>query len=192
MWLLISRNRATRTPRNKYAIFSQACPAGSFALWCRRLGAFGSEALMKLVLSRQLLTRALALAALTVAGVGVPSAGATATGDPRAPRPGARGAVVRDANGMVREPRLIDTAEGIRVGDQGRAGARFQVTIPVCFPVITDGETGAVADSTIAAQMAAHNKAFADLRRGEDRFPVQARRRRPHGQRGVVQRRLGL
>jgi hypothetical protein len=73
----------------------------------------------------------------------------------------ARGGSIRDANGLVREPRLNDTAEEVPNGAKGKGGLRFRATVPIWFHVITDEATGAVSDDTITAQMQANNQGFA-------------------------------
>jgi hypothetical protein len=118
---------------------------------------------MNLTRPRRLLMLAVLLAATGVGGSAAPAADATVAHEPACgpAAASARAGVLRDANGVVREPQLNDTLEEVPDGAKGKGGPRFRATVPTWFHVITDGTTGAVSDDTIGAQLQAQNKGFA-------------------------------
>jgi hypothetical protein len=125
---------------------------------------------MKLVRLRRCLLALAVLPAAAFGGFAAPAAAPLAAAPPAAHDPAcvpaasgsaARDTSIRDARGVVREPRLMETAEEVPESAKAQGGPGFQVTVPVWFHVITDGATGAVSRDTIAAQMKANKAAFA-------------------------------
>ena len=92
--------------------------------------------------------------------------------------------------GIVREPELNQVHQDMPAAAKGKAGRNFKVTVPVYFHVITDGAAGAL---TNAADRRADRRAQQHVRgrrgRRRDRLQLQARRRHPDRQRGLVRRR---
>jgi hypothetical protein len=68
--------------------------------------------------------------------------------------------------GVVREPDLGQVHEDLPASAKGRAGKRFSGTVPVYFHVVTDGNTGALTQTQIDAQMSVLNRTFAGAEGG--------------------------
>ena len=68
--------------------------------------------------------------------------------------------------GVVREPDLGQVHENLPASAKGRAGKRFSGTVPVYFHVVTDGNTGALTQTQIDAQMTVLNRTFAGAEGG--------------------------
>jgi hypothetical protein len=73
----------------------------------------------------------------------------------------ASGAALAARGGEIREPDLGQTHADLPASAKGKAGKRFNATIPVYFHVVTDGSTGALTDAQIAAQIEVLNRTFA-------------------------------
>ena len=71
---------------------------------------------------------------------------------------------------------------------KGRAGKAFRATVPVYFHVVTDGATGALTNAQIRPDRRAQHHVRRRRGRREQRLPVHARGRHPHGQRRLVLR----
>jgi hypothetical protein len=68
--------------------------------------------------------------------------------------------------GVVREPDLEQVHEDLPASAKGRAGKGFSGTVPVYFHVVTDGNTGALTQTQIDAQMSVLNRTFAGAEGG--------------------------
>ena len=111
----------------------------------------------------------LALAAYAAATVG--TAGAARAYD-------ARSAQVWDCNslapsmqgrgGVTREPDLAQVHSDLPARAQGKAGDNFSATVPVWFHVVTNGSTGNLTRSEIAAQIRVLNVTFSAGEGGAD------------------------
>ena len=117
--------------------------------------------------SKPILALALALAVYAAAMVGTASGGLAREAaqvwncDPEAPAALGRG-------GVDREPDLAVTHRDLPPSAKGKAGKKFETTVPVYFHVVSDGSTGNLTDAQIAAQMSVLNLTFAGREGGAD------------------------
>jgi Pregnancy-associated plasma protein-A len=97
----------------------------------------------------------------SAAGVGWHSAWC----DPKAPAGAApvsgSGEASLGRGGPIREPDLGEVHADLPSSAKGRAGPNFKASVPVYFHVVTDGATGSLTDTQIAAQMDVLNVTFA-------------------------------
>ena len=79
----------------------------------------------------------------------------------------AAGAVAVRGETGGREPDTGQVHEDLPASAQGVADEYFSATVPVYFHIVTDGTTGAVTDSQVAAQIAVLNKTFGGREGGD-------------------------
>jgi hypothetical protein len=75
--------------------------------------------------------------------------------------------VVAARGGTVREPDTGQVHQDLPASAKGQAGEDFAATVPVYFHIVTDGTTGSVTDSQVAAQIAVLNKTFGGREGGD-------------------------
>jgi hypothetical protein len=120
---------------------------------------------------KRLLAAAFALCAATAAAPPAHASDEYAYCDPMTP---ATTALTSDAagafagRGSSREPRLEQTHSDLPRSAKGKATSGFTASVPVWFHIVTDGSTGAVTDSQIAAQIRVLNTTFAGGEGGAD------------------------
>ena len=77
-------------------------------------------------------------------------------------------ATVLARGGTAREPALDQAHQDMPASAKGKAGASFEVTVPVYFHVVTDGATGALTNAQIASQVRVLNNTFGGGEGGAD------------------------
>jgi len=125
---------------------------------------------MRMPRRRAAVTAALVLGAAGVLGTSAPQT-ALAGGafcDPQVDA-GMQAAGVVAARGGTggREPDTGQVHQDLPASAKGQAGEDFTATVPVYFHIVTDGPTGSVTDSQVAAQIAVLNKTFGGREGGD-------------------------